>query len=87
MFTIRRSMKFGPMPKSSSSYVQRLTRALVPSASSMTAVAVAAPVPPTTTKATTCKKIRIARTAAELSDDYVVAFLDILDLYSSSLSA
>ena len=57
------------------------------SASSTTVVAAAEPVPPTTTKATTCRKIRIARTAAELSDDYVVAFLDILDLYSSSLSA
>lgn len=87
MFTIRRSMKFGPMPKSSSSCVQRLTRALVASASSTIAAAAAVPVPPTTTKATTCRKIRIARTAAELSDDYVVAFLDILDLYSSSLSA
>ena len=87
MFTIRRSMKFGRMPKFSSSCVQRLIRALVPSASSTTVAVAAAPVPPTTTKATTCKKIRIARTAAELSDDYVVAFLDILDLYSSSLSA
>ena len=87
MFTIRRLTKSGRTPRCSRNSAPRPTPVPVASASSTTAAAVAAPVPPTTTKATTCKKIRIARTAAELSDDYVVAFLDILDLYSSSLSA
>ena len=86
MFTIRRLTKSGQMPKSSSSCVQRHTRVLAASASSMTAAVAAVPVPPTITMATTCKKTRTVRTVAGLSN-YVVLSIDFFDLCSSSLSA
>lgn len=80
-------MKSGQMPKSSSSCVQRLIRELAVSASLTTAVAAAEPVPLTTMTATTCRRIATALMVAELSDDYVAAFGDILDLCLCSLSA
>ena len=87
MFTIRPSTKSGRMPKSSSSCVQRLTRALALSASSMTAVAVAAPEPLTTTTAILCKKTPTAHTDGELSSDSLAGIFDYFDFLCYTFGA